>query len=402
MTTEEQLVKNIKKLISLCECSYNSHDYAENSFIINSYDIKLHKKTVSDIKKQFSKVGDTVSENNISEALVDFVCKATQESAIVDYRRIKEALNEPFRTKRITEQEVFHGVQGLLVSEETPVEVGEFTFYDFHKHKSFLEQRISGDLHGLSKHETLVSVTVKTRDKYKARDIAREKFCELQNLFRFCCSFLTDEYDNWYDVGILNYRVREIDEYDIFTKGGNYDYTAVGTGATIREYYSTISDKMNNNERISVQELIEMICRKKKTEMQERLMRAIHFFGMAVYDIIAPISFVESVMAIEALLSEKHTPITAKIAEYCAFILGTSYEKRVEISKKMKGLYRNRSDIVHGKLKEIDYYERIEALRYARDLIASFIRDENLRRIKSIEELSMYIEKLKYAVPDIP
>ena len=94
------------------------------------------------------------------------------------------------------------------------------------------------------------------------------------------------------------------------------------------------------------------------TLFERELLLAINWYGTAV-DMTDPVlKFLNYAIVLEVLISkfekDSDRTITDKLAEGVAFLLGKKYEKRREIKKKIKKLYRIRSAIVHGGLDSVD------------------------------------------------
>lgn len=114
-----------------------------------------------------------------------------------------------------------------------------------------------------------------------------------------------------------------------------------------------------------------------------------------------PICFLESMMAIEALIQMNsnqlvNQSISAQISEYCAFLLAEKYEDRIGIEKTVKALYRTRSKLAHGTATNVTKDDYRTVLCCARELIITFLINEVLCQTKTENELQHYIQKLKY------
>ena len=306
----------------------------------------------------------------------------------------------------VEKREVFHEIFGLTISSVDPVVIGDFRLYNYNLHKTYLGKiyfpehpnAISG--YGFSSGEydenrTWVSVTVDAIDTDEAIKVADEKFEVFQSIFRFFVSFIGDDYD----IGILNYRHRTIDETIILSSTNrSLRGHAKGTNRTID--YNILRSQLSGIS-ISIENMIEMYCKQRKSKIEKKLITSLIFYGRAFLDLGKPISFLESMMAIEALIQRESDPfvsqsVSAQIVEYCTFLLGKTYDERIVIDKQMRNYYNIRSKLAHGESSKASMQERKDVLLCARKLITAFITDSDINTFSDPDGLREYILKLKY------
>ena len=106
--------------------------------------------------------------------------------------------------------------------------------------------------------------------------------------------------------------------------------------------------------------------------------------------------FLKLFIALEALLIfGEHEPITNNLAERVAFLLNNEYEKRKEIKKRMKDLYRVRSKIVHHGGVDITHYDLQYLTVVTQQVIITLILGKDELGIKNKEDLMEWFEKQK-------
>jgi len=145
----------------------------------------------------------------------------------------------------------------------------------------------------------------------------------------------------------------------------------------------------------------ELINKSNHNEIEERILRAIEWIGMAIDEPTPTISFIQCVFAVECLLKyeKKETinkSIVAQISEYIAFIVGKNKENRKEIDKKFKDLYALRSKIAHGNNTDELDNELQEIIWLTKQIVINLLLKPELREIESMEKLRDWIEDMRY------
>ncbi len=133
------------------------------------------------------------------------------------------------------------------------------------------------------------------------------------------------------------------------------------------------------------QRLVNIYKASKKSEMEERILSAVSWFGEAKIEQIPYIRFLKCIVATEILLSfseDQHEGrITANMSERLAFLLApkkAEVRQRLIILKKMKDLYRIRSKIVHKGSRCIDKKDLASIEEYAQLLISKLSMNDEI------------------------
>lgn len=93
-------------------------------------------------------------------------------------------------------------------------------------------------------------------------------------------------------------------------------------------------------------------------------------------------AYIHACIALEALLGDQSNGLSSLLAERVAYLLGGDYEEREKLNKKVKGLYKLRSNIVHGSAPNLSR-EASEKLHELRRLTSSCILKEIQTTIKA-------------------
>ena len=99
------------------------------------------------------------------------------------------------------------------------------------------------------------------------------------------------------------------------------------------------------------------------------------------------LSFLQACIGLEALLGDddKTEPLTARLADRCAYLLGKTQHNREEIRRKFKDMYEVRSKLVHGRRPRLNIHERAQ-LSFAQATLGDVITDEGNRLLRALRE----------------
>ena len=90
--------------------------------------------------------------------------------------------------------------------------------------------------------------------------------------------------------------------------------------------------------------------------------------------------------------------IVSQLSEWLAFIIEKDFEKRKELAKYFKDVYRKRSSIVHGGENTVDIKDVQLALKTSKRLIYSLMVKKPFNSFQNMKELSEYINELKFRI----
>ena len=414
---KKELLTELNRIIDGCKmvdfetarksrCPYELRLSDGNCFMFSPSDALALSVLTTKVIKDDSKLKDLVSVRTVQNVLTSLIQQCKDENRNTTAEEVNHVFNTELYSLPITEFEIFHQIHGTRISQQEPVVIGDFTFYDLATHNKLItekyhpgasEEEIEPLLKRFKEFDTCVSVKVSARDSTKAHQLADARFELLQNTFRFLVSFLGD----LWDIGIFNYKKFGFDDYVILSAAGGSVGSRYLSGARKEIDLDSLFAEFASSS-ISPQELIGNIGKPMSNEITKRITTAIDLYGRAVFDFGKPICFLEAMMAIEALIQYDtkalvNASISAQICEYSAFLLADSYEDRIAIEKAMKVQYGIRSKLAHGAASTVDEQSCKEVLYYARNLIVVFLSKSDLKMIQNGDGLKQYIRKLKYS-----
>lgn len=141
-----------------------------------------------------------------------------------------------------------------------------------------------------------------------------------------------------------------------------------------------------------------------KTELEHRILKAIRWVGISIYEQMNNIASTELTFAYESLLklNMSNSPITpsiqGSIAELSAFISGKSLEERLEIIQDFKSFYAYRSAVAHGGETKYDNSLYFKMLYLLKNIIINILTDEKYKKCNSLDDLYNVVNKYKYRV----
>lgn len=159
-------------------------------------------------------------------------------------------------------------------------------------------------------------------------------------------------------------------------------------------------------------ELINKLVRKTegaRSDMEHKLLDGIHWLGESTKPDTNPARFVKIGVALEALLGGEPRKdemlqvrgITAMLAERAAFVAGKDQDDRLKIDKDIRDYYRKRSDIVHGRKKDITLTNIDDSGKLVRLVVLSLLErlDELGDNLNTVEKLERWVRTQRYTLP---
>lgn len=138
------------------------------------------------------------------------------------------------------------------------------------------------------------------------------------------------------------------------------------------------------------------------TKLEHRIIRSIITAGKSLSSLDISDAFVSLIIAYEILLSYDDNSLFSKsigqnLSESFALILGDKLEVRKSIFSDIKKFYSTRSALVHSSGKRPTPLQFQKALHYLQRITLLLLTDDNLKELKTIEELNSYINELKFS-----
>lgn len=139
-----------------------------------------------------------------------------------------------------------------------------------------------------------------------------------------------------------------------------------------------------------------------KSEIQNSIMDSLGLLSESIGDLDNPASILLCVAAIESVLKNDQKgdygkSITAQLAEYAAFIVGNTYEERLEVERQFKNVYDERSKIIHNGASKFKKSICKQAIGLATDIFMGLIVKPDFANINSKKDLKKQIDKMRYS-----
>ena len=297
----------------------------------------------------------------------------------------------------IKESEILYEIYGVELNIPS-IQLGRFTIYNYDLSIDSLIKRFPNlgafnDIYfGHRKSNHFIGIPVKARENDKATEIANNLCQTFENVISFMIGDLKHENT----IGIFNYRGWQHTTAIVCNNdsmGFNLK-NKLAFPVNVQDNYFV--DKLQGHDLIW-----DLITKDNKTEIEKRLLNSIEWIGKAIHDIDLSKSLVQFVFAIEGMLQHNEkafiTPsIVSQLSDWLAFIIHDDKEQRKKIAKYFKDIYKKRSSIAHGAINTIDNEDLYMAFQISKLMIKSFLTVKQFRDIKTMEELNVYLNDLKF------
>ena len=339
-------------------------------------------------------VENTISLKKFEESIISLIRQLRNENKKCDETILQNFFDDLLKIEK-NESEILYELFGIEMKNQI-LKLGDFTIYNYPLAKHILFEKYP-HLHediffDMRKSDILLGIKVNARENNKAVEIADELVETFENVMNYMISDLNHQRS----VGVFNYRgwkntSRIICQNSTMGFHGSND---ISLPVQIEDPFFT--DVSQGNDKIW-----KLITKIDKSEIEKRLLQSIEWIGKGVYDKDKSKALVQLVFAIEGMLKYDVksiiTPsIVSQLSEWLAFIIQDNLEKRKEVAKYFKQIYRKRSAIIHGGAKTIDLDDIHIALQIAKLMIISFLKTEPFKNIKTMQELNELITEMKF------
>jgi len=308
----------------------------------------------------------------------------------------------------VGEYEVFQPIFGATwdAGGATPLEFGPFTVYHRTAHRSHLEAKypacdprwLARDLDDFDS-DLLVSTIVRARDRDAINGIAERRLHRFENLIVFMMSRL----DGTYDFAVFDPKPRRSVQHLCLSAGLPQPLAgwravgpvlAVDLAATHWTNPNLGFDRLWDLARADI-----ATARPNKDDLlRERILNAVDWTAKGLRDELSDRQFVQFMFALEALLSsgDRDVPLTSRLAEFTAHIVGGGQDRRIAHDKEVRHLYQVRSDIAHGRVQEASPADRVLARDVVNTVIVRLLTHKELGTMQLMTELERWIERRRY------
>ncbi len=153
-------------------------------------------------------------------------------------------------------------------------------------------------------------------------------------------------------------------------------------------------DAIRRMDEIGVFLVSDALSKRQTNNLEEALIRAIHWFSVALTQNESSNAFLFLIVALESLFkAERGNSIGGTVAESVAFIMADNLEGRKQLISLVRDYYGKRSGVAHGGNKSISDSELFTLINIVGTTIMVVI--EKLRDFNSQKELMGWIEEMK-------
>lgn len=367
--------------------------------IWNNKDKSVYYLLRKDIENYVIKIIKTLKKNGES---------ATQNN--IDLKKQWEELIN----KKIYNYYVTFPIYGVVINE--PVQLGLFSAYNSSDYGKFVVENFNIPREqvvqlSLLKKELnyLVINSVEAKNSQRAIELARPYFELFESVAKFCLYG-----DDRFDVGIFNYNAHHSEEGYAFKKPiSSETYGRFASSSKSKGAFQPLPLKeLSSSETMFLWEIVSRYIKGQTTELENRLVNAIRWIGIANSNQSEATQYVQYVFALESLLAynPQNDPITpsisAQLAEYAAFIVGENANEKViskgelrkKIFKDVKKIYANRSKVVHGSDIRINNATISGVRETIYIIVHSVAYNKEILKMTSMNELARWIEDLKFLI----
>lgn len=353
------------------------------------------RSTLDDLYNYNEEISNTISYKNFEKEIIKLVKQLIEENRKATIEDFRNIIND-FLKMPIMEHEVFHEIYGIIL--DIPEKnFGKFSIYNVTLAEYILKSKyiFGSDFDHYfedRKSDNFVGIKIKARDYLKAKEISFD-ICEyVENIF----NYMIGDLKHLRMVGILNYRnwiSREI----ITCNEKSINHSSESDVKLLIDVNDDHFVKSSNGNK----QIWDLLNNDNKTKFQDRIFKSIIWIGNGVYDTSSSKALLQFIFAIEGMLqydlkSFISPSIVSQLSESIAFILEDEIEKRKDISKLFKKLYKERSSIAHGNQKTIELEDLTLAFQLSKMLIIKLLTKEPYCSFSTIDQLNDEITNLKF------
>lgn len=379
-----------------------NHDNGKPIVIKGEEKCKKFHYLIEQIWKSDNEIYQTIWQGCIEIKISEIIVNSFRENASIE-KELKNLINELLEIEK-EKWLFFMEVYGVVMETEKPMEFGQFTIYNWEKHKYIIEDKFKNaqpDPHAIHKwargdEKYLISVAVVARDLSRAKSLADEKFRQAENIF----AYLGEDINTHSNIGILHYD-KNLGNRAIAVSSNNRTGLSEDKLGNYFNVYIDRNVRISNNENGNYK-IWEIASKSNKSEIEKRLLIAVEWIGKGVNDLDDAKAFVQFIFAIEGLLKQNeqgiiNSSISSQISETAAFLIGDTLEERIKIEKLCKNLYAKRSAIAHGGSQSISKEDLDNALDLSKKLVIKILTSPELNNINSIKEIQEWVKNKKYS-----
>jgi hypothetical protein len=302
-----------------------------------------------------------------------------------------------FKSSAIKEFEIVYRLFGIeLTGSEN--KLGEFTIYDYEAYKNLYYDKLDEPgKHVFSlfepKGQYLLSIKVRARESVRAVEMGDI----LAGIFESAFNYMVADFSFRREAGIFKYKGWQ--SVDRLIRVDNLvSYQSTNTNISLPINLRITSSKRSTDPNAKIWGLI---SKPNKSELDRKLLNCIESVGDAIREKDFSKSLVRLIFAIEGMLQHHNNEfippsIVNHIGDSLAFIISDKADKRKEVIKYFKDVYKKRSSVVHADSKIINGQDVVTAFELCNLMITRFLMIPPFCEMKTMKELHDYLSELKY------
>lgn len=406
--TVEELTINLQSLVTLSEHGalpiiLNKATESGEAFTIIENELLYLGKNEEERKQIMMKITLACDKLRIRGSIQNFIkeiqkyilqCKKGKSGA--SHEEV-ETLVSKFRSLPYKNYFILEPIWGIKSNSGHPLDLGDFTIYHQVFHRQNLRE-LGNTFDGIQanlfwdhlKSTHIIGILVMASDLQEAKTQARQRFDDFECLVLF----LLGADARKYQIHIGPDQPDDANAQLIYTDD-----------KVTSSFIADFGHKPYDIEQLKDECITfwQTMPKQNKSDIEKRIFNAAIWIGKAIKDPDRRRSFFQLIIALENHFQydpKEHVRagITQQLAEYIGFILGHNTEERMEMYRKVKELYRLRSDLVHGRIVEINMAIWQQTLEIARECADWCF--QHRAQYNSIRAIHKWIEESKFSLPD--
>lgn len=350
-----------------------------------------------DLTKQIYKpqqIRNNYTIKHVEKVLDVLILETIQQKNKVSQQEILNKARNQLPAKKLESFDISRNIFGITLLKNYR-EIGPFVFQKSKNAYSHYFRRNTWKFGDLKQYMSpfVVRYRVQSVTKERAVEIADDTFENLEYLF----AFIFGSKDSGHEVRIL----RQTKENMLFyiMKSGRGEISTGHSRKNLVHNQIDLNDPYFKKKQIK--RLFSLVPTNLLNSIEGRLNKAISWIGKGLLSSSSIESIISYCSALESILIRDSKTIispsiVASLSEYCAFLLGKSYDSRKDIIEIVKDIYSERSAGTHGGKVYADAKIERTSLYISRLMVFRLL-ELYPKEIKTEQELIDYVDKIKYA-----
>lgn len=239
-----------------------------------------------------------------------------------------------------------------------------------------------------------VAIVEVDAEPIRGRELAKEEIRRSVEVLRFAAGGINNSERN-VRIGLKgDHPVTDLCGFVIGSQGWQIAPDKNGSGRP----FTIAPESLPELERLGVFALSETLQKKQPNGYEQGLIKAIHWFSVAMMQDESGNAFLFLIIALESLFKQQQgISMTGTVSESVAMMIGTDVKTRLELVKRLRTYYGKRSAVAHGGKQAVTDFE----LRDLTIIVGTtiMIAIEGLPKFQSQSELMAWVDEMKMSGP---